>query len=353
MYGTDTVKIMKGHPYEVTIGSGILSHIGELLPQRSPCIAALVSDDIVDHLYGNEVTAALQDYGYTVYHFVFPHGEENKNMEQLSSLLSFLAESHLSRSDLIVALGGGVTGDLAGLAAAIYLRGIEYVQIPTTFLAAIDSSVGGKTAVDLPEGKNLVGAFWQPMAVICDTATFATLPENVFIDGTAEAIKYGVLADPQMFELLSGADFREHLGQIIRRSVAIKGDFVHDDERDTGSRQLLNLGHTIGHAIEQCSSYTVAHGHAVAIGMVIIAKAAAATGICDSAVPQMIETALANNHLPTRCDYSLARLVDVIQTDKKRRGDIITLVVPERIGHCRLHKINVAEMASFIEPGLK
>lgn len=349
----DTVKIMTGRPYDVIIGDGVLSSIGELLPGQRQCVAALVADDIVDRLYGNIVTDALQENGYTVYRFVFPHGEENKNMTQLANLLSFLAKTHLSRSDIIVALGGGVTGDLAGFAAAIYLRGIDYIQIPTTFLAAIDSSVGGKTAVDLPEGKNQVGAFWQPLAVVCDTATFATLPKDVFIDGTAEAIKYGVLADQQLFFLLAGAEFNDQLKMIIRRCVEIKGDFVHADERDTGARQLLNLGHTVGHAIEQCSGYAIPHGHAVATGMAVIAKAAAAAGICQEQVAQSIEQALVNNNLPVHCTYPLEKLVEVIATDKKRRGDTISLVVPEQLGKCRLHDLNLAALASFIAPGLK
>ena len=353
MYGVDTVQILTDRPYQVYIGSGILTRLGDLLPERSDRgVIALVADDIVDRLYGNMVTGALQESGYQVYRLVFPHGEANKNIDQLSRLLSFLAKSHLSRTDLIVALGGGVTGDLAGLAAAIYLRGIDYIQMPTTFLAAIDSSVGGKTAVDLPEGKNQVGAFWQPVAVVCDTVTFDTLPDMVFIDGTAEAVKYGVLADPELFSLLSEGNFSDRLSMIIRRCVEIKGHFVHDDERDTGSRQLLNLGHTIGHAVEQCSDYTITHGHAVAIGMSIISKAAVAAGLCEKSVSQLIETALINNHLPISCDYPLARIVEVIQADKKRRGNIISLVVPERIGQCRLLELDIQELPAFIAPGL-
>lgn len=349
----DKVTISTGRPYQVTIGSGLLSRLGEILPPRQSCRVAIVADDIVDRLYGDQAAAAFRQQGHSVCRFAFPHGEANKNMQQLAALLSFLAASHLSRSDLIVAVGGGVTGDLAGLAAAIYLRGIDYLQMPTTLLAAIDSSVGGKTAVDLPEGKNQVGAFWQPLAVVCDTDTFATLPEAVFIDGIAEAVKYGVLADPTMLDLLESADFGSRLSWIVRRSVEIKGRFVEEDERDTGSRQLLNLGHTVGHAIEQCSGYAVPHGHAVAIGMAVIARAAAAAGICRDDVPQQIIAALVRNQLPVDCDYSLDSLIEVIQTDKKRRGDLISLVVPEQIGLCRLYNMPITELASFLTPGYK
>ena len=319
---------------------------------HSPCSVVIVTDDIVNNLYGDKVAAALDSAGYRVSRFVFPHGEQNKNMEQLNNLLRFCTQTQLTRTDLIVALGGGVTGDIAGLAAAVYLRGIDYIQLPTTFLAAIDSSVGGKTAVDLPEGKNLVGAFWQPLAVICDINTLDTLPEKVFADGTAEAVKYGILADADLFKLLAEGNFRPILQQIISRSVEIKADFDSADERDSGCRQQLNLGHTIGHAIEQCSGYSITHGHAVAIGMSIIARCAAAAGICSAQTADKVKEALINNNLPVECPYGLAELLNVMYSDKKRRGALINLVIPQNIGKCRLLELSVDTLEDFIAPGL-
>lgn len=348
---TAKVKIAAAQPYEAVVGRDILPALGALLTERhAVCAVALVADDIVDGLYGDIAAASLTRAGFAVRRFVFPHGEAHKNIEQLTRLLRFLAQAGLSRADLVVALGGGVTGDLAGLAAALYQRGICYVQAPTTFLAAIDASVGGKTAVDLPEGKNLAGAFWQPAAVFCDIAAFATLPAAVFADGIAEALKYGVLADAALFRELASGSFQARLVEIVRRCVEIKAAFVRDDERDEGCRQLLNLGHTLGHAVEQCSGYTIPHGHAVAIGMAAVSRGAAAAGVCDVETPRQIMAALAANGLPSVCPLPLAQLVEAMRADKKRRGDTITLAVPERVGQCRLLALPMDALPDFFAP---
>ena len=353
MSNISTVNVNTGRPYQVLIGNNLLAQLGKLVGQfHSPCSVVIVADDIVNNLYGDKVAAALDSAGYRVSRFVFPHGEQNKNMEQLNNLLRYCTQAQLTRTDLIIALGGGVTGDLAGFAAAIYLRGIDYIQLPTTFLAAIDSSVGGKTAVDLPEGKNLVGAFWQPLAVICDIDTLDTLSEKVFADGTAEAVKYGILADADLFKLLAAGNFRQNLQQIIRRSVEIKAEFVRADERDSGCRQQLNLGHTIGHAIEQCSGYSITHGHAVAIGMAVIARCAAVAGFCSSQTAATIKEALIDNNLPLECPYYLKCLLNIMYSDKKRRGSLINLVIPQNIGKCRLLELSVDKLEDFIAPGL-
>ena len=240
---------------------------------------------------------------------------------------------------------------MAGFAAATYLRGIPFVQFPTTLLAMVDSSVGGKTGADLSIGKNLIGAFHQPSAVFCDTNTLQTLPDNIFADGCAEVIKYGYINDPILLEMLK-KPFAAAPDEIIARCVANKRDLVEADERDTGARQLLNLGHTAAHAIEMLSNFTISHGSAVAIGMVLMAKAAVAAGLCEQDVPAHMEAMLKAYHLPTECKSGAKELAKVALSDKKRKGDSITLVLPERIGSSRLYPVPADTLAAFFKGGL-
>lgn len=340
-----SVTVKTSATYEVLIGSGLLQKAGEAVKKViSPCKAAIVTDSTVVHLYEETVRQSLMEAGFSVCTFVFPAGEASKNIHTLSHLLEFLAKEEMTRTDLIVALGGGVTGDLAGFGAAVYLRGIPFVQIPTTFLAAIDSSVGGKTAVDLEAGKNLAGAFYQPKLVLCDTDVLQTLPEVVFADGIAEALKYGVLGDTVLFEKIAGGDFRQDLEEIIETCVSMKRDVVEEDEFDTGKRQLLNLGHTFGHAIEQKSHFQMTHGHAVAIGMHLIAKVAEAKGIAEKGTAAAIAKALEQNQLPKETTFSPAEAAEGTLRDKKRRGGTISFVFPKKIGACEIVKIPVEEV---------
>lgn len=340
-----SVTVKTSATYEVLIGSGLLQKAGEAVKKViSPCKAAIVTDSTVVHLYEETVRKSLTEAGFSVCTFVFPAGEASKNIHTLSHLLEFLAKEEMTRTDLIVALGGGVTGDLAGFGAAVYLRGIPFVQIPTTFLAAIDSSVGGKTAVDLEAGKNLAGAFYQPKLVLCDTDVLQTLPEVVFADGIAEALKYGVLGDAALFEKIAGGDFRQDLEEIIETCVSMKRDVVEEDEFDTGKRQLLNLGHTFGHAIEQKSHFQMTHGHAVAIGMHLIAKVAEAKGIAEKGTAAAIAKALEQNQLPKETTFSPAEVAEGTLRDKKRRGGTISFVFPKKIGACEIVKIPVEEV---------
>lgn len=340
-----SVTVKTSATYEVLIGSGLLQKAGEAVKKViSPCKAAIVTDSTVVHLYEETVRKSLEEAGFSVCTFVFPAGEASKNIHTLSHLLEFLAKEEMTRTDLIVALGGGVTGDLAGFGAAVYLRGIPFVQIPTTFLAAIDSSVGGKTAVDLEAGKNLAGAFYQPKLVLCDTDVLQTLPEVVFADGIAEALKYGVLGDAALFEKIAGGDFRQDLEEIIETCVSMKRDVVEEDEFDTGKRQLLNLGHTFGHAIEQKSHFQMTHGHAVAIGMHLIAKVAEAKGIAEKGTAAAIAKALEQNQLPKETTFSPAEVAEGTLRDKKRRGGTISFVFPKKIGACEIVKIPVEEV---------
>ena len=349
-----SVTVKTSATYEVLIGSGLLQKAGEAVKKViSPCKAAIVTDSTVVHLYEETVRPSLTEAGFSVCTFVFPAGEASKNIHTLSHLLEFLAKEEMTRTDLIVALGGGVTGDLAGFGAAVYLRGIPFVQIPTTFLAAIDSSVGGKTAVDLEAGKNLAGAFYQPKLVLCDTDVLQTLPEVVFADGIAEALKYGVLGDAALFEKIAGGDFRQDLEEIIETCVSMKRDVVEEDEFDTGKRQLLNLGHTFGHAIEQKSHFQMTHGHAVAIGMHLIAKVAEAKGIAEKGTAAAIAKALEQNQLPKETTFSPAEVAEGTLRDKKRRGGTISFVFPKKIGACEIVKIPVEEVGELARTAME
>lgn len=349
-----SVTVKTSATYEVLIGSGLLQKAGEAVKKViSPCKAAIVTDSTVVHLYEETVRKSLTEAGFSVCTFVFPTGEASKNIHTLSHLLEFLAKEEMTRTDLIVALGGGVTGDLAGFGAAVYLRGISFVQIPTTFLAAIDSSVGGKTAVDLEAGKNLAGAFYQPKLVLCDTDVLQTLPEVVFADGIAEALKYGVLGDAALFEKIAGGDFRQDLEEIIETCVSMKRDVVEEDEFDTGKRQLLNLGHTFGHAIEQKSHFQMTHGHAVAIGMHLIAKAAEAKGIAEKGTAAAIAKALEQNQLPKETEFSPTEVAEGTLRDKKRRGGTISFVFPKKIGACEIVKIPVEEVEALARTAME
>ena len=347
------VEVKATKSYEVIIDTDILAKSGAYIKKAVTDLgtAVIVSDDNVEALYGETVKISLEEQGFKVYQFTFPHGEESKNISTLNELWQFLAEKEITKSDIIVALGGGVTGDLSGLAAATYLRGIRFVQIPTSLLAMVDASVGGKTAIDLPQGKNLVGAFWQPSLVLCDCAALKTLPAQYLLDGWAEVIKYGFIADAELLDMLTEAS--EPSEEIIARCVENKRRLVEADEYDKGSRQLLNLGHTLGHAIEKCSNYQISHGQAVAIGMILIVKAAVKRGWCEKEVLTKMLAMTAKYQLPQSTIYQAEELKEAALRDKKRLGASINLVIPVKIGESRLKKIAVTELLAIIKDGLQ
>ncbi|MFA9380225.1 MAG: 3-dehydroquinate synthase [Acetanaerobacterium sp.] len=268
-----------------------------------------------------------------------PHGEQSKSLTELSAIYSFLVRAKVTRTDIVVALGGGVVGDLAGFAAATYLRGVEYVQIPTTLLAQVDSSVGGKTAVDIPEGKNLAGAFWQPSLVLCDVAALDTLTPETFADGAAEVIKYGAIGDAALFERLCGGALQTDTAAIIARCIDIKREMVEQDEFDNGARALLNFGHTLGHAVERESGYTVTHGRAVAIGMALMTAASERRGFTKTGSTARIIDCLARHALPVESPYALGTLFPHCLSDKKRTDDDITLIFIREIGDAFTHRV--------------
>ena len=347
-----TVCIPGEAPYRVLIGEGLLRKLGEeLRAVHVPCRAAVVTDSDVAPLYLAQALAALRGAGFEPVHFVFPAGEASKTAETWLSIQRFLIRSGLTRADLLVALGGGVTGDLAGFAAATYQRGIPFVQVPTTLLGAVDASVGGKTGVDLPEGKNLVGAFHQPLLVVCDTDTFATLPERCLRDGAAEMLKHGVLADADLFEKVASGRWRDDLPALVQRNVEIKCGFVAGDERDRGRRQLLNFGHTVGHALEVLSGYTLSHGEAVAVGMAAETRAARKMGLTNLSETIILKGAEANG-LPAACGFSFAEVYQAALRDKKRTDERITVCVPLRLGEAALHSLSLDAFADYLEKGL-
>lgn len=348
-----TVTVNASRTYDVLIGTGLHEHLGSYAAKLA-CSgkAAIISDSNVWPIYGKKAVESLQAHGFSVCNFVFPAGEQSKTGSTYLDILNFLAENHLTRSDLLVALGGGVVGDITGFAAATYLRGISYIQIPTTLLSMVDSSVGGKTAIDLPSGKNLAGAFYQPALVLCDLTALDTLPADIFRDGCAEVIKYAILYDRELYSHLEEYGLEFDRESVISRCVALKRDVVADDEFDRGGRQRLNLGHTIGHGVEASSNFTISHGQAVAIGIAIVSRAAAKQSICTVEIKNSILALLDLFGLPTSVSIDAQTLYDCALSDKKRAGNTVSLIVPERIGYCRIQKTPTDELLSFIKAGL-
>lgn len=352
------ITINASRSYDVITDSGLLQQSGQLIRAalgekvNKVCI---VTDDKVSPLYRQPLKESLQAAGFEVLSFVFPHGEAYKSMATVSRLLEFLAEHQMTRSDALIALGGGVTGDLTGYAAASYLRGIQFVQIPTTLLAAVDSSVGGKTGVNLKAGKNLAGAFWQPSLVLFDTDTIKTLNYGQMLEGIAECIKVFFIASGHLLnDILQIDDLTdpEVIATLSGRAIEIKAALVEADERDTGARQLLNFGHTVGHAIEKCSNFEISHGHAVAIGMMIVTRAAQALGWSREDCLTPLMNILNKFKFPLDCPYSAAELTAAALKDKKRMGDTITLVIPVVPGGCQLAPVPVDSLEAFIQKGL-
>ena len=342
-----TVTVTASKQYDIKIGPGLLASLGEEARNLGKVSKiTIVSDSNVWPIYGDAAEKRLKLAGFEVFRFVFPAGEASKNAATYISLLDNLAQNRLTRTDLIVALGGGVVGDLAGFAAATYLRGIRFIQIPTTLLAAVDSSVGGKTAIDLPSGKNLAGAFCQPSLVLCDTDTLSTLPEDIFRDGCAEVIKYGILYDEPFFSYLENTGLKFDLEAVIARCVELKRDVVMEDEFDTGARMKLNLGHTIGHGVEARSNFALSHGKSVAIGMAIVARASSTPDT------ERILRCLEAFGLPTTIDYPAEDIYTYTLSDKKRSGGAVKLILPRSIGFCEIVPTPVEDLLPFIKAGL-
>lgn len=345
-----TVPILTGTPYEVHIGTALLKNTGELAAACiKPCKAVIISDSNVAPLYLETVTQSLASAGYTVLPYSFPAGEASKNIHTLESILEYLAAANITRSDYLVALGGGVTGDLTGFAASVYMRGIRYIQLPTSLLACVDSSVGGKTAVNLSAGKNLAGTFWQPSLVICDTNTLKTLSADCLLDGISESLKYGLIRDASLFQKIVNGSFHTDCEATIASCIRMKGTIVAEDEFDNGTRELLNFGHTFGHSLESLSHFSISHGHAVAMGMNMAGKVSAALHLCDMTCSQDLTAALSTLHLPVHTPYTGSQMLPIMLRDKKRRGSTIDLILPLTIGKCVIHPVSITELSTILD----
>ncbi len=337
------VEITTGNKYNVYIGDGLLDALDTLLPLKREQKVLIVTDDTVDDLYGQRTQASLEKL-CTVYKFVFKHGEASKNIATLFEILEYSAKCGLDRSSAIIALGGGVVGDIAALAAALYMRGIAFYNIATTLLAMIDSSVGGKSAIDLPSGKNLAGVIRQPNGVICDVRVLDTLSEETYTCGMAEAVKY---------RILYGTELNCDREQLVYECVQAKNKCVSEDEFENGNRRLLNLGHTVGHAIEACSGYSVPHGIAVAAGIGVIAKASYSYGFCTLEAFKRVRHLLTEYGLSVSFDFTAEDLSKKIKSDKKAHGNHISFVVINDIGKCGIEKIHFNDIENFIGSGME
>ncbi len=342
--------------YPVYLGEGLLQRVGDLLKQL-PCgeKIGLVTNPTVAALYLKTVEEALSRSGFQVTPVIVPDGEEHKNLKSLSVIYDRLIEQRFERHSALVALGGGVVGDLTGFAAATFLRGVPYLQVPTTLLAQVDSSVGGKTGINHREGKNLIGAFYQPRLVLIDVDVLKTLPRRQLVAGLAEVIKYGIIEDAALFVLLEEkmerllALDKTLLAQAIGSSCAIKARVVEKDEREEDYRSVLNFGHTIGHALESLTGYErFLHGEAVAIGMVLAASISAREGFCDDASFQRIRRLIEIAGLPTALPFSVkpADLVKKMSIDKKAVGGKIKFVLSAGIGKTRFHWLSPEQIVN-------
>lgn len=354
------VRVEASGSYDVLVGPGLLGRVGELaraasagegVPLDGGCL--LVSDSHVGPLYARPVRASLEGAGFTVAYHEMPAGERSKSLEEYGRALGAAAQAGLTRRGLVVALGGGVVGDLAGFVAATYMRGCALAQAATSLLAMVDSSVGGKTAVDLPQGKNLAGAFHQPVLVVCDLDVLDTLPDEYMADGMGEVVKYGLLADPALLGRLGGGLRPEDLADVVGRCVSIKRDVVQADERESGARKLLNLGHTVGHAAELLSGYDMSHGRAVAAGCAVMTRACAAQGLCAPDVVAPVERACAALGLPDTVPYDAGQIARAAMSDKKRVGGELDAVVVRALGRCEVERMDMGRFESLVGGGLR
>ncbi|MCM1132891.1 MAG: 3-dehydroquinate synthase [Ruminococcus flavefaciens] len=344
-----TINVRTSRPYDVIIERGSLAKSGELISRViSSKKAVIITDDTVEALYADVLADSLGRNGINASVFAFPHGEQSKNLATLGRIYDFLCSERITRSDFLIALGGGVVGDITGFAAASFLRGIEFVQIPTTLLAQVDSSVGGKTAIDIAGGKNLVGAFKQPALVICDSDTLKTLPQSELSCGMAEVIKYGMIRDSELFEILEKHNIStidDVMDDIVYTCIDIKRDVVEHDEFDRGERMILNFGHTLGHAIEGWHNYTdYTHGMGVAVGMCLITER-----LCGTEITERLRKCIEAYELPTATEAPMSELLLYCSTDKKCESSGINYIVCREIGRAEICKVTVAEFEKLME----
>lgn len=344
------ITVNTGKQYDILLGAGLRNGVADLVLPFCPNKKILIiTDDIVDGLFADELAKALISGGFYAEKFVFKNGESSKNINTLSAILEFAALKGFKRNDLFLALGGGVPGDIAGLASSLYMRGVPVVQMPTTLLSAVDSSVGGKTAIDLKAGKNLCGTFKQPELVIIDTDIIKNLPEDIFVCGLGEVIKCSIIKELPVFDLISKNAVRDNIEKIIFDCLTLKKDIVERDEFDTkGIRNLLNVGHTVGHAIELLSDFSIMHGNAVAMGTVVEAKISHRLGLCDSVTAEVIEKAVNESGLYFEIPFSKDDIANACLIDKKNKDSRIVFLLPEKIGSCREVKLTIDELTKLL-----
>lgn len=347
--------IGKQNSSKIMIEKGIRKEAAEfcrMIPMETgPSRICVITDSNIAGLYLDDLEQRLSGLNLPVFHHVIRAGEEYKNLETVSQIYDTLSNHQFGRDDMIIALGGGVTGDIAGYAAATYLRGIRHlVQIPTTLLAQVDSSVGGKTGVDLPQGKNLVGAFRQPDLVLIDPEVLDSLPERVYQSGMAEIIKYGCISDPELLELVLKDKDNKRITALIERCVRIKIKVVEEDETEGGLRRILNFGHTIGHGVEKLGNYTkLSHGEAVAIGMAAAVKMGESIGITKDGCFERLIPILHAFALPTELTEPVEAVYEAMLTDKKKQGDSIHFVFIEEFGKTQMKKIPAEELKKMMK----
>ena len=362
---TTTISVTGGdfRAYDVVVGRGLLAELGPRVAAMAQGRTVVITDETVAALHGKAVLGSLAAAGVKARLLTVPPGEISKSFAELERVIDRMLAFGLDRKDLIVALGGGVVGDLAGLAAALYMRGIDFVQVPTTLLAQVDSSVGGKTAIDTPRGKNLVGAFHQPRLVLADINVLATLPERQVRSGCAEVLKHGLICDAAFFDWLAGEGDGgargdpDALHQAVVRSVEIKSAIVGEDEKEAGRRALLNLGHTFGHAIEAELGFdeaALSHGEAVGLGCALAFRYAASSGLCPADDAARVEVVTAAAGLPTRLGqagrFRRPALLKRMMGDKKTEGGRLTLILPRRIGDTFVAKdVDAAAVSAFLD----
>jgi len=340
--------------YNIYIGENRIEWIGDYIENNGitnkKTKFCIISDDIVYPLYGDIVKKSLENKKFHVKHYILLHGESQKNLNTVSEIYNYLCENQFDRNDCLIALGGGVVGDITGFAAATYLRGIKYIQIPTTLLAQVDSSVGGKTGVDLPYGKNLVGAFYQPQLVLCDTNVLRSLPENIYADGMGEVIKHGCIKSQELFDALMNKTIS--LTDMVYQNVKIKTDVVMADEFETGERAVLNFGHTVGHAIEKYYNFSkFSHGQSVAVGMVYAVKISHILNLCGYDLIEKIIKILNIYSLPINTGEKTdnKNLADICGGDKKSENDFIKFVLLEDIGKYKFVPVNKYELTDLLD----
>ncbi len=352
-----SITVNASRKYDVIIGSGLIENAGRMVRGVSAAKkACVICDATTRKLFSDEVIGSLAGAGFDTHLLIFAPGEQTKSLSNLSRILEYLADRQFTRTDLLVALGGGVIGDLTGFAAATFLRGINFIQMPTTLLSAVDASVGGKTAVNLKAGKNLAGAFHQPALVMFDTNTIETLPEEQFKEGLAEIIKCGVIGDKDLFEYVAyekSPGINDFVEMTAERAITVKRDLVEADEYDVGPRKLLNFGHTMGHAIELCSGYEISHGHAVAMGMLAASKASYRKGWSNEDCTIPLWQTLERYGIDPTCPFSAEELASAALKDKKRSGSKISLVIPLQIGEGAIMDVKVEELLEFFSLGLE